>query len=255
MQFEQLLNLASALRPDLPPEELYELTVLGLAELSGYRSVALWLHLTNSSKLTLVATTGIDGLTRQELSDAPLSSKTIDAMRDTATRLGEAIWWSHGSLLPWAGSAPLDRTTPKGHSLLLPLVYTDTIGVVMFADSTPRPAEADVVFISRCVDQVTMALTAARMVAENARTTKELRQALENRQALLDTIAELSTPVLPLHQGVLLLPLVSNVDELRMQRISETLLNEVSRQSAKVVLLDVTGVPIIDTQVAGDMLR
>ena len=156
--------------------------------------------------------------------------------------------------MPWKGSAALAANC-GGHSLLLPLAYTDTIGVVVFTDDAIEPQGAQIGFMSRCVDQVAVALTAAHMVAANAQTTTELREALENRQLLLDTIAELDTPVLPLHPGVVLLPLVSSVDGARMARIRETLLHEVSRSAARVVLLDVTGVPIIDTHVAGEIIQ
>lgn len=254
-QFEQLLNLSSALRPDLPPEELYELTVLGLVDLGGYERVALWLRPNGDPALELVAAAGIAPTGEAALRDSPLSRATVGELRDAAESFGEAVWWRHSAKMPWGGCDALADGLPGGHCLLLPLVYTDIIGVVVCSGSAPQPERAHVAFVSRCADQVAVALTAASMVAENARTTAELRQVLENQQALLATIAELSTPVLPLLPGVLLLPLVSSVDELRMGRITDALLHEVSRRSAKVVLLDVTGVPVVDTRVAGELLR
>lgn len=70
-----------------------------------------------------------------------------------------------------------------------------------------------------------------------------------------EEIFELSARVLPLSRGVLLLPLVGRIDGARAERIMEVLLAAVGEHGAKVVLLDVTGLPIVDEIVAPHLLR
>lgn len=63
-------------------------------------------------------------------------------------------------------------------------------------------------------------------------------------------IRRLSAPILPVANGVLVMPLVGSIDEGRSGQIVETLLARVSQDRAEVVIVDVTGVAHIDTGVA-----
>ncbi|HEY1014255.1 MAG TPA: STAS domain-containing protein, partial [Herpetosiphonaceae bacterium] len=68
-------------------------------------------------------------------------------------------------------------------------------------------------------------------------------------------IAELSTPVVPLYEGILVLPLVGEIDSDRAGHIMESLLEEISREQADVVIIDITGVPVVDTGVANYLVQ
>lgn len=68
-------------------------------------------------------------------------------------------------------------------------------------------------------------------------------------------IRELSTPVIKVHDRILLLPLVGTVDSLRAQQIMQSVLQAVADAQAKVVILDIAGVPVVDTQVADYLLK
>lgn len=70
-----------------------------------------------------------------------------------------------------------------------------------------------------------------------------------------ESLREASTPVITLWDSMLLLPLVGIVDSVRAQQISETLLAAISRSEAEVTLIDVTGVPVMDTSVARHILK
>jgi anti-anti-sigma regulatory factor len=70
-----------------------------------------------------------------------------------------------------------------------------------------------------------------------------------------NTIQELSAPVLPVLPGVLVTPMVGSLDSARATMLTENILANVERLHAQYVIIDVTGVPIIDTQVAQVMLR
>jgi rsbT co-antagonist protein RsbR len=68
-------------------------------------------------------------------------------------------------------------------------------------------------------------------------------------------IRELSTPLMPLHTGLLALPLVGTLDSHRASQIMETLLEGIARQQADVVIMDITGVPVVDTAVGNHLLQ
>jgi rsbT co-antagonist protein RsbR len=68
-------------------------------------------------------------------------------------------------------------------------------------------------------------------------------------------IRELSTPVIKVHDRILLLPIVGTVDTQRANQIMETVLVQVVEQQAKVMILDIAGVPVVDTKVADHILK
>ena len=70
-----------------------------------------------------------------------------------------------------------------------------------------------------------------------------------------EAIRELSTPVLLLRPGLLLLPIIGLVDTLRARQLTEQLLHSVRANRASVVVIDVTGVPSVDTKVANHLVQ
>jgi rsbT co-antagonist protein RsbR len=68
-------------------------------------------------------------------------------------------------------------------------------------------------------------------------------------------VRELSTPVIRIHDRVLLLPIIGTVDSDRARQIMETLLSRIVEEQARVVMLDIAGVPVVDTSVANYLLE
>jgi rsbT co-antagonist protein RsbR len=68
-------------------------------------------------------------------------------------------------------------------------------------------------------------------------------------------LADLSTPLIPITDRILTMPLVGALDPERAEQILTTLLEGVSRTGAAVAILDITGVAVVDTQVASALLR
>jgi rsbT co-antagonist protein RsbR len=68
-------------------------------------------------------------------------------------------------------------------------------------------------------------------------------------------IRELSTPVIRVYDRVLMMPLVGTVDSLRAQQIMESVLLRLSEEQARVLILDIAGVAVVDTQVADYLLK
>jgi len=80
----------------------------------------------------------------------------------------------------------------------------------------------------------------------------ERERALEDQSQL---IQELSVPIVPIHEGVLVLPLVGAVDSRRASQIMESALEQIVAYQADVLILDITGVPLVDTGVANYILQ
>jgi rsbT co-antagonist protein RsbR len=91
----------------------------------------------------------------------------------------------------------------------------------------------------------------AQQLAEQERLALQ-DQVIAAQQAAL---RELSTPLIPLADHVVAMPLIGSVDSTRAQQIVEELLAGVAANRATTAIIDITGVPIVDTQVAGALLR
>ena len=74
---------------------------------------------------------------------------------------------------------------------------------------------------------------------------------LQQREA----IRELSTPVLQLREGLLMLPVIGMIDTQRARQLTEGLLQAIRAQRARVVIMDITGVAAVDSKVANHLLQ
>ncbi|MFL5804979.1 MAG: substrate-binding domain-containing protein [Roseiflexaceae bacterium] len=68
-------------------------------------------------------------------------------------------------------------------------------------------------------------------------------------------IQELSTPIIPISDKILVLPLIGTIDSARAQQIMETMLLTISKHQAAVLIIDITGVAMVDTGVAHYLLQ
>ncbi|MFK2826297.1 RsbT co-antagonist protein RsbRA [Bacillus sp. B190/17] len=68
-------------------------------------------------------------------------------------------------------------------------------------------------------------------------------------------LQELSAPLIPVFEKISVMPLVGNIDTERAKLIMENLLNGVVSHRAEVVLIDITGVPVVDTMVAHHIIQ
>jgi len=108
------------------------------------------------------------------------------------------------------------------------------------------PAEAHVAFHSlKKLVAFDMSLAVDTYIAANLQTVARHQAA----------IRELSTPVIRVHDRILLLPLVGTVDSHRASQIMETLLLRVVEEQARAVIVDIAGVPTVDTMVADHLLK
>ncbi len=90
-----------------------------------------------------------------------------------------------------------------------------------------------------------------------------MKQAEEENAYLQDQVIvaqyialrDVSSPLCPLTDDALLMPLVGAIDSARAQHIMEQLLEGIAQQQASIAILDITGVPVVDTQVAQILLQ
>jgi rsbT co-antagonist protein RsbR len=79
------------------------------------------------------------------------------------------------------------------------------------------------------------------------------REELIKRQQ--EELLELSTPVVKLWDGVLALPVIGTLDSARTQVVMESLLQAIVQTNSRVAIIDITGVPTVDTVVAQHLLK
>ena len=82
-----------------------------------------------------------------------------------------------------------------------------------------------------------------------------MSEQLDQQSRLLDLVATLEIPVVPLAEGMLLAPLVGHMDTRRAEALTKRLLQEANSQRAKLVVLDIAGVSVMDTSVAKALIH
>ena len=70
-----------------------------------------------------------------------------------------------------------------------------------------------------------------------------------------DEIAEISTPVIQVWEGILALPIIGTLDSARTQVVMESLLSKVVETGSEITILDISGVPAVDSLVAQHLIK
>ncbi len=94
-----------------------------------------------------------------------------------------------------------------------------------------------------------------QQLAEREQREAELQRSEEARAQIADQLARLSTPLIPISDTIVVMPLIGTIDTWRIQQVTETLLQGLAQRHAEVVILDITGVPVVDSQVAQGLLQ
>jgi rsbT co-antagonist protein RsbR len=122
--------------------------------------------------------------------------------------------------------------------------YLDLLREKLHAALPPTEAGAAYTSVQKIVFfDVTLAIDT--YIAANIET-------LQRHQAAL---RELSTPVIRVHDRILLLPLVGAIDSVRAQQIMDTVLLRIVEEKAKCIIVDIAGVPVVDTKVADNLVK
>jgi anti-anti-sigma factor len=140
-------------------------------------------------------------------------------------------------------------------------VYTRPVNLAVYAVLAGGMA------LSRLAVDNAQRLEAARRMAEEERArtadalalaqqrAEELEQRNAEQERLLQLISDLETPAISIADGVLLAPLVGRLDARRAQALNTRLLETVTRQRARLVILDIAGVSHVDESVARSLIQ
>ncbi|MFE6177125.1 STAS domain-containing protein [Streptomyces sp. NPDC056464] len=112
-------------------------------------------------------------------------------------------------------------------------------------------AEAPAEHRRECATALTVLMGTLRLVMLESTTTAG--QELINRQRL--ELLEIATPVIKMWEGIVAVPLIGTLDSARSQVVMETLLDAVVEQHARIAILDITGVPTVDSLVAQHLMK
>lgn len=136
---------------------------------------------------------------------------------------------------------------------LADLIYLMTVSGILLARMITTSAQLDAEENAR---QTRQALIKSEAQAyELSQKAKELELQNKQQRQLLDLVTTLETPAVSLAEGVLLAPVVGHLDSRRATDLTKRLLHEVNVQHTRLVILDIAGVPTVDTAVAQALLR
>jgi len=121
------------------------------------------------------------------------------------------------------------------------------------AEAAAAALQAANIGLEQRVAERTAQVQAALQEVE-ARAAEQARLLAENAQQR-DVLREMSVPVLPLSTKVLVMPLIGALDSQRLGQVQQQALERIEHSSAKYLILDITGVTIVDTQVAQGLIQ
>lgn len=140
----------------------------------------------------------------------------------------------------------------EGKVVKLPAIPYDLVSAGHVTSSQPQRVWTEPTYFPLTKDMSTRSYIGSVVidVTEQMQQAEALKQAQLHIEAQQDTLRELSTPLIPITDTVVIMPLIGAIDSLRAKQIMETLLNGVALHQARMVILDITGVAMVDTQVA-----
>lgn len=124
--------------------------------------------------------------------------------------------------------------------------YLRTVATRLFETLHDDPESALKAFLSLIkLTFLDMGLAIETYIDSRERTINEQQEAIK----------ELSTPVLQVREGILLLPVIGMIDSYRASQLTEQLLRYIRTTRSKVVVVDITGVPYVDSRVASHLVQ
>lgn len=155
---------------------------------------------------------------------------------------------------PWAGvrqtlDAIVDSHLDEGIS---------AADIAFFVMSIKRPLHRIILFQGGPPDDVLRQMWRVDLIVDRLGLYTAEIQIRRKEQVIArqqEEILELSSPVVQIWDGVLAVPLIGTLDSYRTQQVTETILEAVVHTRSEQVILDITGVPTVDTQVAHHLLK
>ena len=118
-------------------------------------------------------------------------------------------------------------------------------------DALDEASAGDGAQLSESIWKATLLLD--RLGLHTVKSFQKTREEVIGRQQL--ELLELSTPVVKLWDGILALPMIGTLDSARTQIVMESLLQKIVETESQIAIIDITGVPTVDTLVAQHLLK
>ena len=118
-------------------------------------------------------------------------------------------------------------------------------------DALKQEFSGDAMQLAESIWQVTVLLD--KLGLHTVKSYQKSREDVINRQQ--QELLELSTPVVKIWDGILALPMIGTLDSARTQVVMESLLQRIVETEAQIAIIDITGVPTVDTLVAQHLLK
>jgi len=133
--------------------------------------------------------------------------------------------------------------------IVLPMFYANRwVGALSITwDHPHKLSEYEKEFYQDMISLASSSVANFRTIQEHIRLQKELVEAQKR------AIEELSTPVIPIMDRIIVLPLIGSIDSMRARDITRSLLAGITQHRAKIVIVDVTGVSIMDTGIVNHL--
>jgi rsbT co-antagonist protein RsbR len=200
---------------------------------------------TSAERFYLLCQASMEGIVIQD------RGRITDANQMMATMFG----YDHTEII---GREVLSLLTPESQTIAATYLRSHADApfeiVGLRKDGSTFPIEVAVQTIHG--HETTQRVAVIRDISERKRAEAEriqLQEAIIQAQAV--ALAELSTPLIPITDQVMVMPLIGTLDSRRMQQVFDTLLQGMASSQAQVAILDITGVSVVDTQVANVLVR
>lgn len=137
-------------------------------------------------------------------------------------------------------SCPVEEMLRTGRPVTVLHTHYDREGAKVYAEVAAYPVYDN--------GEIVEFIHISRDVTERVMAEERLR---EQQRAIL----ELSTPVVKMWEGIITLPLIGMIDSARAKQIMESLLQAIVETQAAIAIIDITGVPLVDTEVADRLVK
>jgi rsbT co-antagonist protein RsbR len=230
---------------DLPFVELVELRNKYAAIIRGNREeiTANWMKITRKKFQDLEGVIDFDDLTET-------SCGYLERLESFVSRGGENYNLAEDPSFKSYLDNRIEHYVKNGMPAYVPPAYFLALKEIM-SDFLNRYFQTDLPMLLSVLEMNTILLEPLATISCKAFV--EYQEEMIKQQA--KAIAELSTPVIQLWDGILALPLIGTIDSARVKQIMENLLNQIVKTKSSQVVIDITGVPIVDTGVASRLMR
>ncbi|MCA1635246.1 MAG: PAS domain S-box protein [Acidobacteria bacterium] len=163
---------------------------------------------------------------------------------------GEPVWVEDMMTSSYPRAAAAGRAGLHGGFAFPILLHGEVLGVFEFFNREVRPPDAALLAMMASIgSQTGQVIERQRAEDERARLSEEIIRVQDEQ------LAELSTPLIPLTDQIVVMPLVGTVDSKRAQRMTEALLSGLSETRPPIAIIDITGVSFVDAHVANTLVR